>query len=161
MTRSNGCNFLTADPSCETLFYIIASIQSVIIVAGIILNLTVAITFRKLPAVKKNIPNILLFNQCLADLFNVTIYGVMNVLSLLLVRLLPLVTYSDVVYAIWVSTDFFHTMTLYSSILLLCVIAFERFLAVSMPLWHRAHKRKRHPWIAAVVVWCVTIGISL
>ena len=150
------CLFQASDESCKTILYIIAPIQMTIIIVAIILNLTIVITFSARRAVRKKISNILLFNQAVSDLFNVVVYGlstVTNMLSTIVKGSAPRATLETAGVSI--------SITFFSSLLLFTIIAFERFLSIQLPLWHRVNVRKKHIWIAIVLAWCFAIGFSL
>ena len=135
------------------------AIQLMIIVAGVVLNMLVVSSFIRRPSLRKKIPNILLFNQSIADLFNSAVYGVAYIVRTALLSMLH-----DGESVKGVTTFiflFFMVITLYCSTLLYAVIASERFLSISFPLWHRVHVTKRHIWSSIMLVWLFSIVLAI
>ena len=139
------------------IFILIPSIQLVIIVPGIILNLIIFSSFIRRPSLRKKIPSILLFNQSIADLFNSAIYGVTYVVLTMFSIKTSFERSFKVTTYIW---SLFMGITLHCSVLLYGVISFERFLSICFPLWHRVHLRKRHIWFSIALVWIVSVIIT-
>ena len=140
----------------SSYIYIFASIQLVKVVIGIALNLIIIHSFIRRRLVRKKIPNILLFNQAIADLFNGVVYGVSYVTYTLLIEFKDENAEDTSPFV-----RFFRSTTLFSSILLYAVIALERFLAITYPLRHRVHVRKKHIWLAVVISWLITTIVSV
>ena len=148
------CHPRSSDRHCRIIFHSIVTMQLVVIVVGIILNMIIVTSFVTRRALRKRIQSILLFNQALSDLFNAVFYGISTV-SLLI---------SDMVHVPLFSTDIASVsgiITIYSSLFLYTVIAFERFLAIQLPLWHRVNLRKRYMWIAVAVTWCFSMALAV
>ena len=55
------------------------SVALLMITIGLILNLVLVTSFCRRPSLRRKIPNILLFNQAVADLFSCAGYGVLYV----------------------------------------------------------------------------------
>ena len=68
---SAPCVPSSIDRSCIAVIYSITVFQLVGIASGVILNMIIVTKFFNKPAIWKKIPLVLLFNQALADLFNV------------------------------------------------------------------------------------------
>ena len=136
------------------LLVLIESIPLVIIVTGIVLNLIIVTSFWRRRIVRSSIPNVLLFNQSVADLFNVAGYGVARTTFRLLVHFNLRYDIAELVLL------FFWSTTIFSSALLHNVIATERLLSISFPLWHRVYLLKKHIWISVTVLWTVSIVIG-
>ena len=49
---------------------------------------------------------------------------------------------------------------MYCSAVLYAVIAFERFLPICFPLWHRVYITKRHIW-SSTLAWLVSVVIAV
>ena len=140
-----------------TIFYGIASVQITEVSIGTIMNLYVIVTFYRFrhPRMKMQIQNILLLNQALADLFNSSIFGVSNLVNVVLLM------NNNNVFAKSKFPYIIFTITHFSSVFLFAAIALERFLSIYRPVWHRACLRRKHTVVVAVMVWCIAILIGL
>ena len=105
--------------------------------------------------VRRKISNVLIFNQAVADLVNCLIYGIPNAVYLLLATLekqefvLQYMVYSTTI-----------TLTAASSLGIFVVIAVERYLSISRPIWHKANVRKKHIWICILIFWLLSLLMS-
>ena len=131
--------------------------QLLILITSTIFNSIIVSVFCKRSTVRKKIPNILLFNQAVADSFNGGVYGVICVTELLLLvsereQTIPAIEHPS-------NTTFI--VSIMSSLLLYAIIAIERFLCIYFPLWHRVRLTKRHIWNCVVIIWLVSIVLGV
>ena len=126
--------------------------QVVIMVIGFLLNCIIVSSFFRKAQLRSKIPNVLLLNQAGADIVNILAYGLPNSLNMwsLIVNKIHLKhLYTGIISLL--------ILTITSSVLLFLVIAFDRFMAIFKPFWHRANVRKRHIWISVLVIWLVAL----
>ena len=64
--------------TCSVIFYAVASVQLVIVIAGIILNAIIITNFCRKRFIRSKISNILLLNQAVADLVNCITFAMPN-----------------------------------------------------------------------------------
>ena len=155
-----------SDKRCKLIFHIMVSVQLLTVIVGSAMNIIIFISFIRRKLIKEKISNILLFNQVLADLFNIAVYGLPYVMgSVCALEMTPFCLsvyyYSDYSYLSHAFVNASFISTLFSSILLFFTIALERFLSICAPLIHRAYVHKKDMWIAVAVVWCVSIALAL
>ena len=160
----NGCEVNVLSIECKSSMYIISSVQAAIAFLGIAFNLLVCLTYYRRKVTRKKIPNILLVNQALADLFNCIMYALpttvrailylykndisFNVMKAIPQYLLPMINVIGFV-------------SIASSVNVYTIVAFERLLAIVKPLWHHANVRKRHIWGAIVIAWFLSFNLSI
>ena len=151
------CSTVSNYGPCKVYLNSLVSMQIVAIILGLVLNITITAVFYKRPAVRKKVPNILLCNQAVADIFNCGVYGISNAMNLLF-NLHAVDHYIKMYtpYIVFLSLP----MTISSSVFMYLIIAMERFLSISHPLWHRVHVRKKRIWISIVTVWILSILMS-
>ena len=137
------------------ILVLIELIPVVIIVAGLVLNLIIVTSFWKRRIVRRSIPNFLLFNQSIADLFNVAVYGVARTTFR---GLLMFNKRYDIAMLVML---FSLSVSVFSSALLHNIIAVERCLSIYFPLWHKVYLLKKHLWIAVIILWIVSIVIGI
>ena len=138
------------DPPCRDLFIGIAALQIVIFVLGSSLNTVIICSFYRKPFLRKKIPNILLFNQAVADLVNMMIY-----LLTKLIHLLYQISTNHMIVSFQKLNIAFLYLSVVSSVLLFAVISIERFLSIFMPLWHRIHIQRHHLWYTVLSAWVI------
>ena len=149
------CQKLSKIGPCNSIFYSTASIQLVVILFGMIMNAIIVRSFYRRRIVRKKIPNILLFNQALADLFNGCMYGFTHLVS----ALLSFVQLEGNMTLNLISTLCF-VVSLSSSIFMYTTIASERFIALYLPLFHKTRLRKKHVWMAVAASWSGAVIIA-
>ena len=138
-------------PQCSLVNYSLLTVLLLLIIIGLILNMMIVTAFYKRSAIRRRIPNILLCNQAIADLFNGGVYGIMCVADELIKVSCP---------ACDVSVSSAFIISLMSSLLLYTVIAIERFLSIYLPLWHRVYLTKKHLWVSVIISWVVSIVLG-
>ena len=146
------CVPFSNDHRCKTIFYGIMSVQLLLIITGLILNSIIVSVFCKQANVREKIPNILLFHQAIADLFNGGVYGITRVTYLMVKKI-------DKKF-VWAIQSIFYAafiISLLSSIFLCTVIAIHRFVSIYFPIWHRVHLTERHVQALIIVIWLVPI----
>ena len=152
--------------ACTSLFMTSSVVMATLISLGVISNLLVCVIYCRRKAIQKKVHNILLVNQAIADLVNCACYALPStVLFFILVS-------SKTIHPIKIfNREYRHTLTLVcefmgflsaiSSFLLYLVVACERCLSVSKPLWHRTRLFKRHIWMAVMVLWIISAIVSV
>ena len=141
---------------CDMIFKVLTSILLLIALNGFLLNSTIIFNFCRRPRVRKKIPNILLFSQAIADLANCLFYALSFA-----THLITQMAYKEVISEVyWTFTTLF-ILTAASSVLMFTTIAFERYLAISKPLWHHHCVTKSHIWRIIVIVWMISITFGL
>ena len=141
-------------PTCRSIFIGIATIQIIILIIGFSLNGVIICSFYRKPFLRKKNPNILLFNQAVADLVNVMIY----VLPKLIHLLYQVCTNHMIVWFQKLNIAFLY-LSVSSTVLLFGIISIERFLSIYLPLWHMIYVQKHHLWYAVLSVWFIVILI--
>ena len=137
---------------CNTIFISLVSTQLLVIVVGIMLNSIIIVRFLQLLSIQKRIANILLLNQAVADMVNCLMY-----LTPLIVTHFHDVTYTHypvILDSLFGSAAF---LSVASSLFIFLVIAFERYLSIAKPLWHRVNLRKLHIRRSIVASWLVAM----
>ena len=137
--------------ACNTILIGLASAQIIIAIIGIILNLFIAIPFLRDAQLRNRNANILIFNQAIADLVNCIVYGMPNAINLLRAT----INQEQVPYQLTV-TQATLVFTIASSIFTFSVIAIERYLSISRPLWHKANVRKKHLYTSIAILWILS-----
>ena len=143
---------------CMMIFGSILSVQLLMIITGVILNSIILTNFCRRGAMRKKIPNILLANQAVADLFNAGVFGVQLVVN----QLILIIEKEDFMAATIISNAA-GTITVSSSIFLYTIIAIERYLSIYFPLWSRVHVNKRHILASVMIAWLLSfvLGVCL
>ena len=140
---------------CFTILICLAILQAITAVTGIIMNTFVTFFFIKDPSIRKRIPNILVFSQAIVDLNNCLTYGLPNAVNLFRATVQrQQVKYQ---YILSLSTA---TLTVSSSIFIFTLIAAERYLSVTKPLWHKATVCKKHIWITILISWILSFTLA-
>ena len=145
------CVPFSDNENCTMIFGSILSLQFLTTSIGIILNTIIVTIFCKRRPVRRKIPNILLANQAIADLFNAGVFGLQRqTVSLILM------TEKERSSAAIIISNAATTITLSSSIFLYTIIAIERYLSIYFPLWSRVHVMKKHIWASIIVSWLMS-----
>ena len=134
--------------ACNTILIAFVSSQIIISIIGIIMNLFITIPFCRDADIRKRNANILIFNQATADLVNCVVYGVPNAINLLRATIRK----KEVPYQV-IITQATVVFTIASSIFTFSVIAIERYLSISRPLWYKGNIRKKHLYTSIVILW--------
>ena len=137
---------------CNTIFISLLSIQLLVIVVGIALNFIIILRFFRNSSIQKQRSNILLLNQAVADMVNCLVY-----LTPLIVTHFHNVTYSEYSSIIDLMFTFGAFLSFRSSLCIFLVIAFERYLAIAKPIWHRVNLREKHIWRLNVITWAIAM----
>ena len=119
---------------CDSRFIILITIQILVVFIGLVLNSIIIRAFFSRRSLQEKIVNVLIMNQAVADVVNVTLFGLPN--SLLLTYMLISKRYTQSVVNGMHSTA---VLTVASSVNLFFVIALERFLALYKPFWHKVN----------------------
>ena len=153
------CQPWTPDNRCRQIFEGIASLQILLTIIAFILNSLTISSYNRRKALRKKIPNLLLMNQAVADLFNAVVFGGSQITMLIFSMSTSLwdPQWRDKwVIIVLITRIVSYPLTLFSSLLLYLIIAVERFLAICFPLWHRVHAQRKHVWISVAIIWCVS-----
>ena len=78
---------------CKNTFYFMACLQLLLIIVNLILNTIIVSVFKKRSSVRRSIPNILLCNQAIADLFNGGINGIISITYMIILMISKNVSY--------------------------------------------------------------------
>ena len=152
---SRDCRAIMCDnESCERAFQGIYSLQMIIALLALVLNILICFGFRQKDSMRKKNSNILLLNQALVDIFS-TICALPNAIFLLLQSSLkaePSYMYPTAITMLILSAS--------SNIFLFVVIATERFLSLYKPIWHRSNVNSRIVWKAIAVAWFVSLLLT-
>ena len=122
--------------------------------AGLIFNFIVIVLFCKRPYIRRKLPNILLFNQALVDLFNCAIFCPMYTCNAVLYY------YGGRTVYIRIVSNTFQQLSYMSSILNLLPLALDRCFAISAPLRHRRFVTRRVVLVSIALVWFVSLCIA-
>ena len=151
--------------TCTALFMTSATLMTVIIFWGVFFNLLVCSIYYRRKSIRGKISNILLVNQAIADLVNCLCYALPSTASFFI-----LVTSKTIDPIKIFNREYRHYLNFVcvvmgflsccSSLLLYLVVACERWLAFSNPLWHRTRLCSRHIWRSILVLWLCAIGIA-
>ena len=119
--------------------------QIVVAAIGIILNLLVVVVYMQRKSIRNKVGNVLLVIQAILDLFNTALFAIPTGLMFLI---LPTIYDSisdtdDMAFAVTALSLCSFSFT--SSMFSFALIATERYLAISRPLWHR--KKVTKSWI--------------
>ena len=156
------CNIYDHHPKCEAIFITINSLEIFTAFFGLILNSIIVRSYRRQSKTRKTIPNLLLTNQAMADIVNCLVFAIPQAVHGLYVIFykLPVAINGDgniirgVNYAAFMLTSL-------SSAAIFNVVAFERCLALMMPLLHTASIRKRHIHISIGAIWFISVALSV
>ena len=158
MIPINECRSNMFSDECKSSTYMISCSQSAIAVFGFIFNLLVCLIYYRRHVTRKKIPNVLLVNQALVDLFNCIMFALpMSVLQILIVYKRG-IYFKTISQYLWPVVDFTGLVSISSSVKVYFIVAFERWLAILKPLWHHANARKRHIWRAVMGAWFISFA---
>ena len=135
----------------NTILMSLASAQIFICILGIILNSFVIIPFCRSTQFRRRNANILIFNQAVADLANCIVYGMPNAICLLIASIKE----QEVPHQ-FIILQTTMAFTIVSSVLTFTVIAIERYLSISRPLWHKTRVLKKHIYISILILWILS-----
>ena len=136
----------------------VLSIDTVIVLSGMMLNLMVCIIYYRRRATRSKIPNILLVNQAFADLFTCLVYILPNTIFQFILTIHKTNKYQNFNNIMCELTPF---ASIVSSVLIYTVAALERWMSIAKPIWHHVNVKPKHAWRAVVVCWLISIGSSL
>ena len=136
---------------CDSRFSVLIVIQLLALFIGIALNAIIIKVFFTRRSIQEKIVNVLLVNQAIADVVNLALFALPN--SLLLLYMLITKRFTQrVVNAVHATV----VLTVASSVLLFVIIAFERFLALHNPIWHKVKIQKRSIYKSVLIAWLVS-----
>ena len=125
--------YIYPNDKCNAIFIVILCILVLVVMIGVIMNAMIIVKYLKHSRIRKRISHLLLLNQAIADMANCLIY-----LTPLIVTHFHNVTYKEHPIILQPLLGFSSILSCGSSILIFLVIAFERYLSIVKPIWHRA-----------------------
>ena len=151
--------FYHDNTTCSTIFITIALLQTIIVTLATILNIIIVINFFRRRSLRKSIPNVLLFNQAVTDLVNILTYAMPNLVAFLYMTVnKKQLSYPEYHWETPIVTLIF---TVSSSVFMFTIIGTERWLSVCKPLWRRVHVRNKHVWASVVIVWSLSLMLTV
>ena len=158
MTHLHNVRLIYSSKNAQQYFFSILSMDRVIMFLGMMLNFMVCIVYFSRRAIRSKLPNVLLLNQAFADLFTCMVYILPNIVFQIILTIHKTKKYHYLHDPIRKVITF---ASITSSILIYSVAAFERWLSIATPLWHRVNLKTQHIWNAVRVIWLISIGSSL
>ena len=141
----------TCFSKCKIASNTIVVLQLIIIVTALILNIIICYAYLKNATLRKKNPNLLLFNQAIVDLVNVMIYGLPNVIILIVTFDTDTLGMSNTTLIVTAASSYF----------LFTIIAIERFVSLYKPIWHRVHVTKRRLMLPIAISWFLSVLLSV
>ena len=149
------CYAFTHTNSCVNIFIAISCIQMVIFAVGFTLNTIIIASFFQKQYLRRKIPNILFFNQAVADLVNMTVYLLPNIIHMLY----QVISHKLILDFHLLNLASFY-LSLASSTAIFAIISIDRLISVQKPFWHRVNVQKRHLWKAVVFAWFMSLMLA-
>ena len=142
---------------CTEIFLTILSIDTVIVLLGMMLNIMVCFIYYRRKIIRNKLPNILLVNHALADLFTCMMYILPNTVFHFILTIDKTKKYQNYHDPI----EFTAFVSISSSSCIYTLAGFERWLSIVKPIWHHVHIKTKHAWRAAMLSWLISISCSL
>ena len=153
------CQADMLNSKCTLIYLTTSSIQAIIIVIGILLNLIVCFKIFQRKETRRKLTNVLFVNQAFADLFNCLMYALPATIYMFISSTYK--TDQSVNNFLGPLSDVMAIASISSSLMIFTIIAFERWLSIAKPIFHHAKLRKKHIWTAIVICWFLSISSSL
>ena len=148
--------YMNLQDKCNTVFISLLSVQFIVTLVGVTLNSIIIVQFLRRSFARKRTVSILLLNQAIADMVNCLVY-----LTPLIVTHFHNVTnreYHPLLDSFSGSTAF---LSIASSLFIFLIIAFERYLSIVKPFWHRVHLRKTRIWRSIITIWLIAVTFAI